>query len=61
MKIITPQGDRAVDEKIGFGEVDRHRHIVVLGDRAEQQRLLPLDQKPNLGQHARVVEIQPFG
>ena len=46
---------------IGIGKINRERGIVVLNDRAQQQRPLALETESIPRQKASVVEIKSFG
>lgn len=46
---------------IGIGKIDRESGIVVVNDRAQQQRPFALEPKSIPRQKARIVEIKPFG
>ena len=48
-------------EEVGIGQIDGQQRIVVLDDRAEQQRPAVVDQQLQAGQEARVLVIEPLG
>ena len=53
---IALQPDLAVGiVKVGIGQIDDHRAIVVEHDRAQLERLHPADAQPQAGQEARVL------
>src|ERR1700720_2986240 len=57
---VARQRNEAVCMHIGISKVDRESGIVVLNDRAQQQRPFALETESIPRQKASVVEIKPF-